>query len=182
MKIYTKTGDGGETSLMGGARVPKDHLRVTAYGCVDETNAAIGVARASPPADFADALLAQVQRDLFSIGASLATPQPERLKERVRRKTVVEPERIAALEQAMDAADQTLAPLKAFVLPGGSPKAAALHLARTICRRAEREVVRLGREEDLAPEVIVYLNRLSDLLFVLAREANRTAGVPDVTW
>lgn len=181
MKIYTKTGDRGETSLMGGGRVPKDHRRVAAYGDVDEANAAIGVARVTMPA-LNDALLAAVQRDLFAIGAALATPEPERLKQAQREKSVVEAERIVALERAIDEADQELAPLTAFVLPAGTPKAAALHYARTVCRRAERSVVRLGRDEAVPGDVLVYLNRLSDLLFVLARLANHRAGTPDVTW
>lgn len=182
MKIYTKTGDAGDTSLMGGGRVPKYHLRVAAYGDVDETNAAIGAARVTRPARLADALLAEIQRDLFTIGGALATPRPHRLKQRQRDKVVIAEERIAALERAIDAADGELPPLRAFVLPGGTPKAAALHLARTACRRAERAVVRLAREEPVPAEILVYLNRLSDLLFMLARLANARARKKDVTW
>ena len=182
MKIYTRTGDAGETSLAGGARVPKDDPRVTAYGDVDETNAAIGVARAAPPAELADTLLAGIQRDLFAIGGALASPEPAALRAVQRAKLAVTTERVRALEAAIDEAEQGLAPLKQFVLPAGSPKAAALHLARTVCRRAERSTVRLGREQAVAAEILVYLNRLSDLLFVLARLANARAGQPDVTW
>lgn len=182
VRIYTRTGDRGETSLMGGGRVAKDHVRVAAYGDVDETNAAIGAARAAPPADLADALLAAIQRDLFTIGGALATPEPERLRQRQRDKVVIAPDRTAALETAIDAADAELPPLTAFVLPGGTPKAAAFHLARTACRRAERAVVHLAHQETVPDDVIVYLNRLSDLLFTLARLANHHAGTPDVTW
>jgi cob(I)alamin adenosyltransferase len=163
VKIYTKTGDTGETSLMGGGRVPKDDARVAAYGDVDETSAAI-------------------QQDLFAIGGSLATPEPERLKEAQRAKLRVPADRIAELERAIDEADRELPPLKAFVLPGGTPKAAALHLARTVCRRAERSVIHLTHQEDVPPEIVVYLNRLSDLLFTLARLANHRAESPDQTW
>ena len=182
VKIYTKTGDGGDTGLMGGGRVPKHHRRVAAYGDVDETNAAVGVVRVTRPVRFADPLLAAIQKDLFAIGGALATPRPRRLKRRQQEKLVVAPERVAALERAIDAADEDLPPLRAFVLPGGTPKAAALHLARTVCRRAERAVVGLSREEDVPAEIIVYLNRLSDLLFVLARLANRRGRKKDVTW
>ena len=182
MKIYTRTGDGGETSLAGGDRVPKDHLRVTAYGDVDELNAAIGLARATPPADTADAALAEVQRDLFAIGGALASPEPAALRPAQRAKVAVTAERIRALEQAIDDAERELSPLRQFILPGGAPRAAAFHLARTVCRRAERSAVHLAREQPVAPEILVYLNRLSDLLFVLARQANHRAGAADVTW
>jgi len=182
MKIYTKTGDSGETALMGGGRVPKDHPRVAAYGDVDETNAAIGLARSQEPRDFAEPLLGEIQRDLFAIGGALATPVPGGLKDAQRSKIVVAPEQIEALEKAIDAADKELPALKSFVLPAGTPKCAALHLARTVSRRAERAVVALSHDESVAPEIIVYLNRLSDLLFTLARLANHRAGISDVTW
>ena len=182
MRIYTKTGDAGETSLAGGARVPKDHLRVTAYGDVDETNAAIGAARAAAPADPTDPLLAEVQRDLFAIGGALATPEATALKAAQRAKVAVTDERVQALERAIDEAERELPRLQHFVLPAGTPRAAALHLARTVCRRAERSTVHLAREQGVTPEILVYLNRLSDLLFVLARQANARAGQPDVTW
>jgi cob(I)alamin adenosyltransferase len=182
VRIYTRTGDAGDTSLMGGGRVAKDDLRVAAYGDVDETNAAIGLARTTPPADFAGAILAEVQRDLFAIGGALATPAPERLREAQRDKMVVSADRVAALERAIDEADAELPPLQAFVLPGGTPKAAALHLARTVCRRAERGVVALSHTSPVAPDVLTYLNRLSDLLFTLARLANHRAGIADAIW
>ncbi len=169
---------------MGGQRVPKDDHRVAAYGDVDETNAAIGAARAARPADFADALLSDIQRDLFHIGGALATPRPGSLGAARRAKLAVSAARVRALEKAIDAAEVGLEPLRHFVLPGGTAKAAALHVARTVCRRAERSVVRLAREERVAGgrTILVYLNRLSDLLFVLARRANHEAGRPDVTW
>ena len=181
MKIYTRTGDGGETGLFGGGRVPKNHLRVEAYGAVDELNAAIGFARALEPTGLADALLQGVQRDLFAIGGQLASPDPEKVAKALA-KAVLDAGRVAALEVAIDAAEASLPPLEAFVIPGGSPKAAALHLARTVCRRAERAVVTLGREAPLPAAVLPYLNRLSDLLFVLARSANAAAGRSDVAW
>jgi cob(I)alamin adenosyltransferase len=182
VKISTKTGDGGETALLGGDRVSKDHVRVHASGEVDETSAAIGLARTTPPTDFAAELLAAVQRDLFAVGGRLATPEPDHLKEPRRDKVAVAAERIAALESAIDEAEAELPPLRAFVLPGGTPKAAALHLARATSRRAERAVVHLGHVEPVPSEILVYLNRLSDLLFTLARLANHRAGTPDVTW
>ena len=181
MKIYTRTGDGGETGLFGGGRVPKDHPRTTAYGDVDELNSSIGVARATAPAELFDALLDEVQRDLFSIGGRLATPEPAKVAKAIAKATLA-PERAASFERAMDDAERELAPLTAFVLPGGTPKAAALHVARTVCRRAERSVVRLAREDEVPAEILVYLNRLSDLLFTLARLANHRAGMPDLTW
>ena len=181
MKIYTRTGDGGETGLFGGGRVPKDHPRTTAYGDVDELNSTIGVVRATAPAELFDALLSEVQRDLFAIGGRLATPEPEKVAKTIA-KAALPPERAASFEGAMDEAERELAPLTAFVLPGGTPKAAALHVARTVCRRAERSVVSLAREDAVPPEILVYLNRLSDLLFTLARLANHRAGTPDVTW
>jgi cob(I)alamin adenosyltransferase len=182
VKIYTRTGDRGETSLAGGDRVPKDHVRVAAYGDVDEANAAIGAALATRPADFAADVLTLVQRELFAIGGALAAPAPAALRAEQRTKLAVTAEQVHALERAIDEAERELAPLRQFVLPGGTPKAAALHLARTACRRAERSAVRLSREQPVAAEILVYLNRLSDLLFVLARQANARAGRPDVTW
>jgi cob(I)alamin adenosyltransferase len=181
MKIYTRSGDEGDTGLFGGGRVPKDHARVAAYGDVDELNSAIGMVRAAAPAELFDALLASVQRDLFAIGGHLATPDPERVT-RALEKAALSEDRVAEFERAIDAADQELPPLKAFVLPAGTAKAAALHLARTVCRRAERSVVRLAREAEVHALFIVYLNRLSDLLFTLARLANHRAGIGDTTW
>jgi cob(I)alamin adenosyltransferase len=182
LKIYTRTGDGGDTGLFGGGRVPKDHRRVAAYGAVDELNAAIGLARALDPTALGDALLDDIQRDLFAIGGQLASPEPAKVAKALA-KAALSDERVAALERAIDSTEATLAPLDGFILPGGTPKAAALHFARTVCRRAERCVVTLSREAPaLAPSILPYLNRLSDLLFVLARGANAAAGRADVAW
>jgi cob(I)alamin adenosyltransferase len=181
MKIYTKTGDAGTTGLFGGGRVGKDHPRVEAYGDVDELNAAIGLARAAEVMPRVDEVLVPVQRDLFAIGALLATPDHEKMRQHLE-KARVDDDRVAQLERAIDDADRELEPLRAFVLPGGTPKAAALHVARTVCRRAERRVVRLQTDEEIPQIVIMYLNRLSDLLFTLARLANRRAGAGEVTW
>ena len=180
-KIYTKTGDTGDTGLFGGGRVGKDHPRVAAYGDVDELNAVLGMARAVELTPRIDEVVVPVQRDLFAIGALLATPHPEKMREQLA-KARVDDERIAQLERAIDDCDAELEPLKAFIVPGGTPKAAALHVARTVCRRAERSVVELRRSEDIPQLVVIYLNRLSDLLFVLARVANRRAGAGEVTW
>jgi cob(I)alamin adenosyltransferase len=179
MKIYTKTGDDGTTGLYGGGRVRKDHARVEAYGAVDELNAAVGLARVETlPAEI-DEHLARIQNELFDLGAELATPQPA-----ARGVTVAGHREIAALECAIDRFESNLAPLKTFILPAGTRAAAALHLARTICRRAERCVVTLAAEpsENLSTQLIVYLNRLGDLLFVLARAVNASAGQSDVEW
>ena len=181
LKIYTRTGDEGDTGLFGGGRVSKDDPRVEAYGEVDELNAAIGLARSIESMTRVDEVLAPVQRDLFSIGALLATPDHDRMKEQLT-KARIDEERIAELERAIDAGESELVPLKAFILPGGTPKAAALHIARTVCRRAERRVVTLQRTVPLPQLVVIYLNRLSDLLFVLARVANRRANAGEVTW
>lgn len=181
MKIYTRTGDEGSTGLFGGERVSKDHPRVEAYGEVDELNAAIGLARAIELMPRIDEVLVAVQRDLFSLGALLATPDAQKMREQLT-KARIDEARIGQLERAIDDCETELTPLRAFILPGGTPKAAALHVARTVCRRAERHVVRLGQAVELPPLVGVYLNRLSDLLFVLARLANRRAGAGEVTW
>lgn len=178
MKIYTKTGDAGETSLYGGQRVSKADARVEAYGTVDETNAALGVVRAHGVARDVDALLEQIQNDLFVVGGELACP-PERVA--TLGMPLIDAPRIEALEQAIDRYEAELEPLKSFVLPAGSIASSSLHLARAVCRRAERLVVELAASSVRTP-VIVYLNRLSDLLFVLARHANHTASVPDVLW
>jgi cob(I)alamin adenosyltransferase len=179
MKIYTKTGDLGETSLLGGARVPKDHLRVAAYGDVDETNATLGAVRALalPPLE---TLLLAIQKDLFAIGAQLADPTHKVASKRA--KAAVTAAHVRRLEKAIDAREAKLPALRSFVLPGGAPAAAFLHQARTVCRRAERSVVTLAREADVDPRIIVYLNRLSDLLFVLARFENHRAGVAEDRW
>jgi cob(I)alamin adenosyltransferase len=181
MKIYTKTGDDGETGLFGGGRVPKDNARVAAYGDVDELNSAIGVARATAPTDLFDPLLESIQRDLFSLGGHLATPNPEKVRKALE-KAELSPDRVSLFERTIDESDKELPALKAFVLPAGTPKAAALHLARTICRRAERAVVGLARDEEVPELFLIYLNRLSDLLFTLARLANHRDGKGDVTW
>jgi cob(I)alamin adenosyltransferase len=181
MKIYTRTGDQGETGLFGGGRVPKDHPRVAAYGDVDELNAVLGVARACAPGATFDGLLEQVQRDLFSIGGYLATPDPAKVAAALA-KAELPATRIAEFERAMDEADGELPPLRAFVLPAGTPHATALHHARTVCRRAERSVVHLAHDTVVPPLLIIYLNRLSDLLFTLARLANHRSGVADDTW
>jgi cob(I)alamin adenosyltransferase len=181
LRIYTRTGDEGDTGLFGGGRVPKDHPRVEAYGDVDELNAAIGLARSIELMPRIDEVLAPLQRDLFAIGALLATPDHAKMAEQLA-KARIDEERIAQLERAIDAAEAELEPLTAFILPGGTPKAAALHVARTVCRRAERRVVRLAAEVELPGLAVIYLNRLSDLLFVLARLANTRAGAGEVTW
>jgi cob(I)alamin adenosyltransferase len=181
MRIYTKTGDTGDTSLFGGGRVPKSDTRVAAYGDIDETNAVIGVALAAEPSGFERELLEGIQRDLFAIGGQLAAPDPGKVA-RALEKAALPEARITALEAAIDRADADLPPLRAFVLPGGSPKAAALHAARGACRRAERSIVALHQTTAVPGEILRYVNRLSDLLFVLARLANHRAGVPDRTW
>jgi cob(I)alamin adenosyltransferase len=181
MKIYTKTGDKGDTGLFGGGRVPKNHPRVDAYGDVDELNAAIGFAMAVEPMPRIDDVLAPIQHDLFAIGALLATPDREKMQRHLE-KANVDDARIASLERAIDAGDEELEPLKAFIMPGGTPKAAALHVARTVCRRAERKVVGLAGDEEIPAVVVIYLNRLSDLLFTLARVANKRSGGGEVQW
>jgi cob(I)alamin adenosyltransferase len=181
MKIYTKTGDAGTTGLFGGGRVPKDDSRVDAYGDVDELNAVLGAARATGPMPRVDEVLVAVQRDLFAIGALLATPDVEKMHAHLT-KARIDDARIEELERAIDACDNELEPLKAFIIPGGTPKAAALHVARTVCRRAERKVVHLQQSVELPKLTVVYLNRLSDLLFSLARVANKRAGAGEVTW
>lgn len=181
MRIYTRTGDRGETALFGGGRVPKDHPRAAAYGDVDELNSALGLVRATAPGDFFDAELAAIQRDLFSIGGHLATPDPERVAKALA-KASLSSDRVTEFERMIDQADEELPPLRAFVLPAGSPKAAVLHVARTVCRRAERSVVTLTHQAEVPGLFLAYLNRLSDLLFTLARLANHREGVGDVTW
>ena len=166
MRIYTKTGDLGETSLLGGTRVPKDHLRVAAYGDVDETNAGLGAVRALAQEPL-ERLLFSIQKDLFAIGAQLADPSHKVAAKRA--KAAVTAAHVRRLEGAIDAREEKLPPLRSFVLPGGTPTAALLHQARTVCRRAERSVVTLAREADVDPRIIVYLNRLSDLLWTMAR-------------
>jgi cob(I)alamin adenosyltransferase len=181
VKIYTRTGDEGDTGLFGGGRVPKDHPRVAAYGDIDELNSVLGVARATEPASLFDAVLESIQRDLFSIGGQLAAPDPAPVAKALA-KAELATSRVRELEELIDQSESELPPLRAFVLPAGTPKAAALHQARTVCRRAERTVVHLARESPVPPEFVVYLNRLSDLLFTLARLANRRGGTSEATW
>jgi cob(I)alamin adenosyltransferase len=178
MKIYTKTGDQGETSLFGGRRVPKDALRIEAYGTVDELNSALGVARAWKPSKEIDEILGRLQNDLFILGADLATPGEKRIGSVER----IQQDHITGIERVIDSVEEHLNPLSSFIVPGGSHVAAQLHLARTMCRRAERFVVRLSREERIEPACLVFLNRLSDLLFVLARYANQLDGVEETPW
>ncbi|MGH9242451.1 MAG: cob(I)yrinic acid a,c-diamide adenosyltransferase [Vicinamibacterales bacterium] len=179
MKIYTKTGDAGETSLFGNSRVSKADPRVDAYGEVDEVNACLGAALAVGVGDDLAAVLTTVQKDLFAVGARLADPS-SRIAGRVTKATVTA-EQIELLERTIDRLETELAPLRRFILPGGSPAGALLHLARTVCRRAERRVVALGADA-VEPGVIIYLNRLSDLLFVMARAVNHRAGIPETEW
>ncbi len=179
MKIYTRTGDRGQTGLFGGARVDKDDPRVEAYGTVDETNAVIGCARAHGVGSNVDALLAELQADLFAVGAELACVPGREDKLGMK---LVDHGDVERLEHAIDDAERGLPALKSFVLPGGNPAAAALHHARTVCRRAERRVLTSSNDTELREELVVYLNRLSDLLFVLARRVNHDAGVEDVPW
>ena len=182
-RIYTKTGDAGETGLFGGGRVPKDDVRVEGYGEVDELNAALGVARAqvSAPAEKAemDELLQSLQEQLFTVGAVLATPRESSADAHIPH---VRAEWVSAMEEEMDALEKVLPPLTHFVLPGGSALASALHLARTICRRAERRVTPLLRGGHAPADVGIFLNRLSDLLFMLSRRANQLAGRGDIPW
>ena len=180
MKIYTRRGDRGETDLFAGGRVRKDHPRVEAYGAVDELNSALGVAVAHSAHDDLRALCREIQARLFDLGAYLASPDALR-----RAKAGIAAPQIAdvhALEGSIDRLERELAPLKRFVLPGGTAAAAAFHLARTVCRRAERHCVALDAQDPLDAGVLGYLNRLSDLLFVLARVENRRAGLADVEW
>jgi cob(I)alamin adenosyltransferase len=181
MKIYTRSGDEGNTGLFGGGRVLKDDPRVEAYGDVDELNAFIGAARAVEVMPRIDEVLVTIQRDLFSIGALLATPDRDKMEQHLT-KARIDDDRIRQLEHAIDECDRELEPLKSFIVPGGSEKAAALHVARTVCRRAERRVIHLQRDVEIPPLVVIYLNRLSDVLFTLARLANHRAGAGEVTW
>jgi cob(I)alamin adenosyltransferase len=179
VKIYTRTGDDGTTGLLGPGRVDKDSPRIEAYGTVDELNAALGLARAAILDVAAESLVARLQNDLFVVGSALADPSPAG-----RFHHAVDASRVAQLEREIDILEAELPPLTRFILPGGTPGAAQLHLARTVCRRAERQVIRLVHqpEEHVAHEILAYLNRLSDLLFVLARAVNRRSGVADTPW
>lgn len=180
-KIYTRTGDAGQTGLFGGGRVSKADARVEAYGSVDELNAAIGLALAADGAEPVRTQLARLQPDLFAIGAHLATPPAPR----GRRAPSVPPlpvERVAEMERWIDSAEAELPPLRAFIMPGGCAAGAALHLARTVCRRAERRVLAFAADHAIDPAIVTYLNRLSDLLFVQARLVNVQAGVGESEW
>jgi cob(I)alamin adenosyltransferase len=181
VKIYTRTGDSGETSLFGGGRVPKDHPRVEACGAIDELNAFIGDALPAVQADESRSHLGQVQHDLFCLGAHLATP-PGARGEKGPQLPSLPDLRLEEMEAWIDRADATLEPLRAFILPGGTLGASALHICRTICRRAERCCTSVGAEDASALFAIRYLNRLSDLLFVLARAENRAGGHEDTKW
>lgn len=177
-RIYTKTGDEGETSLFGGERVPKHHTRVEAYGTVDELNSVLGLARALDVPEHLDTIVSTVQSQLFELGAELASPttQPQGHEG-------LGDQDVAALEQHIDTIEASLEPLKSFILPGGSAAAAQLHFARSVCRRAERCCTALEQAgANLRPLVLTYLNRLSDLLFVMARSANAAAGVAETKW
>lgn len=177
MKIYTKKGDQGETGLFGGDRVSKDHLRIRAYGTLDELNAALGlVSSAGPSPELADRLR-RIQGELFQLGAELATPRGKTVSV-----TLIAGGETALLENEIDGMEKNLKPLTHFILPGGAPVSAFLHLARTVCRRAERELVVLHRAEPLRPVVLQYVNRLSDYLFVASRFANHQASVADALW
>lgn len=190
MKIYTTTGDGGETGLFGGARVPKDSARIAAIGDADELNAHLGLALTAlttPNTNrFRDvvALLTRIQGELFELGADLATPLENEASEKTRTRPIPRVSRVAiqALERAIDTFDAETPALRSFILPGGSPTGALVHVARTVCRRAERSVVALSHLESVNPQLLEYLNRLSDLLFVLARVVNHRAGAEETAW
>ena len=177
MKVYTKTGDSGETGLCGGKRVSKDAVRIDAYGTVDELNSSLGVVRSQEVAPECDEMLESIQNELFALGAELATPDSQMIES-----MLLELGHIERLEREIDRLEEGLEPLREFILPAGHPAAATLHVARGICRRAERRVVTLAAAESLRTEVVQYLNRLGDLLFVMARAANQHAGCDDVPW
>jgi cob(I)alamin adenosyltransferase len=178
-RVYTRTGDDGTTGLGGGQRVPKDSIRIETYGTVDELSSEIGAAIAQGLHPRLAEALARVQNELFNVGSDLCILEEDKERMPV---PVVEDRHVEALERMMDELSQELSPLENFILPGGSPGAAQLHVARTVCRRAERLAVSLAREEAIGPLVIRYLNRLSDTLFVMARYENLTRGIPDVLW
>jgi cob(I)alamin adenosyltransferase len=181
-RVYTRTGDKGKTGLVGGKRVPKDHPRIEAYGTVDELNAAVGMARIalgrSGAREALDGILARVQNELFDLGAELATPDASRRA----RSPAIHERHVAALEREMDALNEGLPELRSFVLPGGGEASALLHVARTVCRRAERRALTLAKRSRVGPQVIPYLNRLSDALFVFSRHAARADGVEELLW
>jgi len=178
-KVYTRTGDDGTTALGGGQRVPKDALRIECYGTVDEANSVIGAVRAAGADPRLDGMLGRIQNELFHLGSDLCVLEADKTRMPVPQ---IEPRHVDQLERDIDALQEDLAPLTNFVLPGGSLAAAELHVARTVCRRAERLLTSLAREEQVGPYTVPYLNRLSDLLFVMARWENRAKGRADVTW
>ena len=181
-KLYTRSGDTGTTMLFGGGRMPKDHLRVEAYGTVDELNSTLGVALSFLPArGTIPKALRGVQNELFNIGSELASGTKGKAAEKARLFLDADA-KIATLERLIDEYDAKVPPLRTFILPSGSQGGALLHLCRTVCRRAEREVVRLSHEEPVNPDILSYLNRLSDLLFVLARYVNKAARKPETSW
>jgi len=180
-KIYTRTGDDGTTGLVDGSRLLKDDIRVMAYGDVDEANSIIGLVRVNLENQHIDAMLMCIQNDLFDLGADLATPLPKGGEKDAEYALRILPSQTDRLEKELDALNEDLSPLNSFVLPGGSPPAAYLHLARTVTRRAERRVVTLGKDQDINPAALKYLNRLSDFLFVAARWCN-DQGESDVKW
>ena len=179
-RIYTKTGDGGQTRLASGATVSKSNPRVEAYGAVDELNAVIGAARLhSGQHDRIDAMLGRIQNELFDLGSDLCWPEDDERRGRI---PTVQPHHVEQLEATIDELNAVVGPLTNFLLPGGSPGAAQLHVARTVCRRAEREAITLSHEEPIGDLVLPYLNRLSDALFVMARYENHQRGVPEPVW
>ena len=178
MKIYTKRGDRGETSLFSGGRVPKHHLRVEAYGTIDELNSLLGVVRASKPSPQTEGWLADIQQQLFHLGADLAAPLDAKSDWVAR----IEPSQVTWLEDTIDRMTAELTPLKHFILPGGTPAAAQLHVARTVCRRAERLMTALQAQDDINEVALAYINRLSDWLFTLARFENKQAGEAESKW
>lgn len=171
-KVYTRTGDQGTTGLGDGSRIDKDHLRIEALGTVDELNSALALVTAGPLPSAVAAILAQIQNELFDLGAELCTPG----------RHIISPEKVTGLEQALDTLNGNLPPLREFILPGGGTAAAACHLARAICRRAERRTLTLSRSESVNAQALIYLNRLSDLLFVIARVLAREAGSGEIFW
>ncbi len=178
MKIYTKTGDKGKTSLFGGARVAKDTQRIEAYGSVDELNSHLGVVRSLQPPGEIDEVLEEIQQELFVLGSDLASPQ-SKAKNAI---PLIETRHVERLERTIDRFEQSLEPLRQFILPGGSHVGAALHVARSVCRRAERRIVSLLKKGEIGTTEFVYINRLSDLLFVMARYANKLSGTKEVKW
>jgi cob(I)alamin adenosyltransferase len=178
-RVYTRTGDDGTTALGGGQRLPKDAPRIAAYGTVDELSSQIGVAVAAGLDPELAVVLERIQNELFNVGSDLCILEEDKARMPV---PVVEERHVEALEELMDRLSESLGPLENFILPGGSPGAAQLHVARTVCRRAERLLVALAREESVGPWTVRYLNRLSDALFVMARYENHRRGIPDVLW